>query len=409
MFTLLDHVGFEIPLTLFLLALLGLRRTVTPRTSLWIKASPEKLWAVLSVYDGKHEDWGRFIIDTTCVDPANQIYRKTYAMIAPNGSRRTSEALFRLSQNDQPLHVELIREGLEGKSLNNELLSISHRLTPEKGGTRLHTVYHWGPRALIGQLMARTDLWGGAFRTKSLAETGKPSDRAYFWITIGVAALTGLASLLAFGLITGMIFAVMLVIALAVHEFGHLLAFRLMGQPWGRMIFLPFLGALAVPRQSFESQGQSVFAALMGPGFSAILAGLCMMPFWWGNAHPLIAVMGAVTAALNIFNMLPAEPLDGGIALRSVLSRLVGSYAHWALMGLGAGITLAGLWLSMPVLILFGVLGIVANIKPRKIDKGLYPLSSLQMAITAFGYVAIVTAHLSLMKYFSHQLMLLQS
>ena len=145
-------------------------------------------------------------------------------------------------------------------------------------------------------------------------------------MSIGVGLFTGLISVAAFELMFGLAFALLLVFALFVHEFGHLLAYRLMGQPWGRIMFLPFLGAIAMPRLPLESQAQSVFAALMGPGFSALLALACAAPFALGDTnHPIIALMGLVTAGLNTFNMLPAEPLDGGIALRSVLSRIIGS------------------------------------------------------------------------------------
>ena len=408
--SLLDHVGPELPFTLLLLALLGLRARVTASTSIFIKVRPEKLWGLLRIYDGKLDDWRGFTIRAELADAATKTYRMIFSVIGANGSTRRSHALFRISGEEEARFLELTRADLTGRSDNNELVKITYRLTPQGNGTTLQTIYNWGPRSLIAQLLARTDLWGGAYRMKSYAETGKPSGHTYVVLSVAVALLTGALSLAAFGLMFGLAFALLLVLALFVHEFGHLLAYRLIGQPWGRMIFLPFLGALAMPRLPLQSQAQSVFAALMGPGFSTLLAMACMLPFIFdGASHPVIALMGLVTAALNIFNMLPAEPLDGGIALRSVMTRLIGTRANYGLMLVGAVICGAGFLMSQLVMVLFGGLAILANLKTRKIDDGLEPLNSLGIAISAFCYIAIATAHVSLLRFFSQAIMTLHS
>jgi Zn-dependent protease len=405
MFSILTNVGLELPLTLLLLALLGLRARVTPTTSLWINTSPEKLWALLDVYDGKVENWGNTTIRSDLVDTVTQTFQKTFSTRQPNGTVRPFTALFRVSMKQPEKLLELTREGLEGKSEKNELLKITHELTPEKNGTRLKTAYYWGSRAIIAQLLARADLWGGAYRLKGLAETGVPDERPYIQISALVAVVTGLLSLAAFALMLGLPAAFLLIIALFVHEFGHLLAYRLMGQPWGRMVFLPFLGAMAMPRLPQESQGQTVFAALMGPGFSALLAILCTVPWLiGGQSHPYLMVLGFITAALNLFNLLPAEPLDGGVALRSVFTRLFGDKAQYGLLAIGGSIVLLGFALDQIILVLFGGLATFVNLKPRKIDAGQTPLTSLQVSISALGYAAIGVSYISLLNFFINQI-----
>jgi hypothetical protein len=117
------------------------------------------------------------------------------------------------------------------------------RLAPEGEGTRLSLIYEWGPRPLLAQLLARTDLWGSVYRIKGLAETGASDFRTDALISVAVAVITGFVSLATFVFAFGWLIAPLLVAALLVHEFGHLLAYRLIGQPWGRLIFLPFLWA----------------------------------------------------------------------------------------------------------------------------------------------------------------------
>ncbi len=395
------NAGLEVPFILILLALLGLRKTVTPRTSLLVNAPIGKVFQLLDLYDGKVQQWNQTAVSTRLIDATQQIFRMSYTTTLSTGTQQTSHADFRVGERREPHYLELRREGLAGKSTNNELLKIAVETKEEAAGTRLNLTYFWGPRPIIAQLLARADLWGGAYRLKGLAETGKPDETTHAWISAGVAAVTGLLSLLAFGLMLGWIFAALLVAALFVHEFGHLLAFRLIGQPWGKLVFLPFLGALAVPRLPYETQGQAVFAALMGPGFSTLLAVAVVTPMALGIKIPFWLVsLGIVVTGLNLFNLLPVEPLDGGVALRSVLGKLMGKHARFGLMAFGVLIVAAGFLFQQIILLVFGGISILANIKPRQIDAGLKPLSSLQVTISAFGFSAIVAAYITILEFF---------
>lgn len=409
MFSIFNQIGPEIPFTIFLLLLLGLRARVTPKSSLIINISPEKLWPLLAVQDGKIENWGRTTIHTELIDAATQTFRKTFTTTIGNARSRQFSALFRVTQNIENVGLELTRADLEGKSERNELLRLTHELMPDGQNTRLATTYYWGPRPLLAQLLARADLWGGAYRIKGQAETGVPNERPYQLISAAITIVTMILTLGTFvallapytGIELGTRVAALIVAALFVHEFGHLLAYKLMGQPWGRMVFLPFLGALAMPRLPFESQGQSVFAALMGPGFSVLLAFACAIPFLLGQpTNPILMTLGLTTAAINLFNLMPAEPLDGGVALRSVLARLIGTHAQWGLVAIGVIIVGLGLYFEQIGLVLFGGTAIIANRGARKIDAGLTPLTTLQLCIAAFGYFTILGAHLTLLQFF---------
>ncbi len=410
MYSIWSTIGLELPFTLLLLALLGFRRSVTPHASLVINAPRDKVFALVDVFDGKTENWGQTTIRADLVNPETQSYRKTYTTTMASGSPRSSSALFRIAERMEGSRLVLSREGLEGKSHNNELLRQDYSLIDEGDKTRLSMTYHWGPRPLIAQLLARADLWGGIYRLRSMAEDGRVSDRAYQLISSAVAVGTGIISIAAFAIVLGLPAAVLLVFALFVHELGHLIAYRLMGQPWGRMMFLPFLGAIAIPRFAFETQGQAVFAALMGPAFSTILAVACTLATYGpGTSSPFIAVLGLVTVGLNLFNLLPVEPLDGGVALRSVLQRLMGRHARFGLMIIGALIINIGFSMEQVILVIFGGLAILANLKDRTIDAGLRPLSSLQMAIAAFAYVAMAAAYITLLRHFLAYASLLQN
>ncbi len=406
MFALNFNFGPEIFVCFFLLFIFTLRFKVRPRAFTKIKVPASQLWALLAPYDGKVDLWGNTQIITRLVSAESKTYAIRYETTQSNGVIRNFHAQFTLAQAEENHLLVLKREGLEGKSTNNELLEIRHEITPlNETESRLCTTYVWGKRPFLAQLLARADLWGGIYRTKSLAETGVASNRAYWMINGFVALFTGLISIVAFESFVGWKLASILVGALLVHEFGHLLAFRLIGQPWGRMVFLPFLGAVAVPRLPYESQAQSVFAALMGPGFSILLAAGCIVPtlLGWPSARGYLAV-GWLTAALNAFNMLPAEPLDGGVALRSILTRVVGDKAWSALVAMGVLVMAFGIAMGQLAFAIFGLIAVLANLWRRKIDTGLLPLSSLQLCTAFFSYFAIAGAHLGMMNWFLQQL-----
>ncbi len=403
MFSYFSSFGIELPIALLLIGVLGLRFRVSPTTSIIINALPENVFATVDIFDGKINDYGRFAISHRLIDAASRLYEITYTTTVVGGAARSTVARFRVSERVPNKLLVLSRDGLEGRpSLNNELIEIVYALIDEGGKTRLNTTQRWGPRPVIAQLLARTDLWGGSYRLKGIVETGVPNERPHNLITAAVGLLTGLITLGTFTLLFGFFsLSLILIGVLFVHEAGHLVAFRMMGQPWGRMLFLPFLGAIALPRLAFESQAQAVFAALMGPGLSIILAIGCALPLVWGETpHPVVAILGFVTAVINLFNLIPAEPLDGGIALRSVMTRVIGKYANYGMILLGLGIVGLGFMRGQVLFVIFGAIAVAANLKPRNIDTGLVPMSSLQVTIAIFGYVAMSAAYLTLYGYY---------
>ncbi len=173
------NAGVEIPLILILLALLGFRQRVNPRARLLVKAPPEKVFALVDLHHGKVQTWSRTTVTSELLDDARQVFRMTYVTTLSTGTQQKSQAHFRVAERRAPAYLELHREGLEGKSLNNELLKIVTETEAHPDGTWLTLKYDWGPRPLIAQILARADLWGGAYRLKGLAETGKPDETTH--------------------------------------------------------------------------------------------------------------------------------------------------------------------------------------------------------------------------------------
>jgi Zn-dependent protease len=391
----------EYLLTLALMALIIVRLPVRPRVSMLINASPDRVFDVLDIRDGKLLDYGRSSVRHSLLDEANQIYRFSYTTLMHNGRPREFDAQFRVAEHQPAQRLVLERVGFSGKSTANQLMRIEHNLVAEGRATRLHTQYNWGPRLMLSQLIARADLLGGTYRTKGLAETGKVNNRPYNIISTILALLTALISVMAFAFFFGTAAALMIVFVLFIHELGHIIAYRMIGQPWGRMMFLPFLGAIAIPKLPFEKQSQLVFSALMGPGFSLLLAIACYAALQF-NAHPVdykfpLIWLGLLTVGINALNLVPIEPLDGGVVLRSILARLTKSYARLFLVVLSLGFVALGVYFSIAILVMFGAIALAFNIKPRIIDEGLVPLTRSQIAFGGTAFVGISGIYVALM------------
>jgi Zn-dependent protease len=111
--------------------------------------------------------------------------------------------------------------------------------------------------------------------------------------------------------IGGWWFGIGLVVLLFVHEMGHVLEAKRQGLPVSAPLFIPFMGALITLKQMPHNAWREAKLAIAGPllgsaGALAIyLAGVAY------DSTPLKA-LAFLGFFLNLFNLLPVVPLDGG-------------------------------------------------------------------------------------------------
>ena len=118
-------------------------------------------------------------------------------------------------------------------------------------------------------------------------------------------------SVVAYASIWGWKYAVGFVLLILVHEMGHVIALRQMGIKAGAPVFLPFLGAFVAVKESPKNVYQEAQSALAGPilGTVGAFAVLAASHYTGSNLLRAIAFTGFF---INLFNLLPALPLDGG-------------------------------------------------------------------------------------------------
>jgi Zn-dependent protease len=126
-----------------------------------------------------------------------------------------------------------------------------------------------------------------------------------------------LVSVLAYSLIWGWKFAIGFVLLLFVHEMGHVLQLRREGVPAGAPLFIPFLGAVVGMKQLPDDAAAEARVGLAGPVLGSI-GSLVPLLIWKATGNPFWEALAFVGFFLNLFNLLPVLPLDGGRAMAAL-------------------------------------------------------------------------------------------
>lgn len=109
----------------------------------------------------------------------------------------------------------------------------------------------------------------------------------------------------------GLWYALGFVILLFVHELGHVIASRAVGVGVKPPIFIPFIGAVVSLKRSPVNAKMAANIAIGGPAMGAISALICIVFYFWTDSI-LMLVLAYTACILNLFNLIPSDPLDGG-------------------------------------------------------------------------------------------------
>jgi Zn-dependent protease len=126
-----------------------------------------------------------------------------------------------------------------------------------------------------------------------------------------------LVSIGAYSLIWGWKFAIGFVLLLLVHELGHVIQLRREGIPASAPMFIPFLGALVAMKELPKDAAAEARVGLAGPVLGS-LAALVPLAIYGLTGEELFKALAFVGFFLNLFNLLPVLPLDGGRAMAAL-------------------------------------------------------------------------------------------
>jgi Zn-dependent protease len=196
--------------------------------------------------------------------------------------------------------------------------------------------------------------------------------------------VTMLLSIGAYALEWGWAFAVGFVLLIFAHEMGHAVALRREGIAAGAPVFIPFIGAFVAMHGQPRDAGVEARVAMAGP-ITGSLAAWAVLGVGLAWRQPLLVALGHTAVLLNLFNLVPVPPLDGG--------RIAGAFTrtYWVI---GYAIGAAALVLTRsPLLLIVLVLGLFTLVRRwRDPVPGYDALPARQRATIALVYAALVIA-----------------
>ncbi|OLA97322.1 MAG: hypothetical protein AUH20_01355 [Candidatus Rokubacteria bacterium 13_2_20CM_69_15_2] len=193
---------------------------------------------------------------------------------------------------------------------------------------------------------------------------------------------TMLISIGAYAIEWGWLFALGFVLLIFVHEMGHAVAMRIEGIPAGPPVFIPFVGAFVAMQGHPRDAAVEARVAMAGPVVGS-LAAWAVLGAGLELEQRLLVALGHTGILLNLFNLVPVPPLDGG--------RIAGAFTrtYW-LIGYAVGIT-ALLVTGSPILLLVLVVGLFMLVRRwRDPMPGYDSLPRRQRTLIALAYAALV-------------------
>jgi Zn-dependent protease len=202
----------------------------------------------------------------------------------------------------------------------------------------------------------------------------------------------GLSLLIYIGLF-GWQFGLGAILLIAVHESGHMIFARAQKLPVSNPFFLFGFGAVVTTR-GFRDARQEAIVAIGGPVVGTAAALLCYafaLALPEGQTRYLFLALAYWGCLVNLFNLIPMSPLDGG--------RVASAVSKWAnVAGIGVLVVLiGGYWASganinpfLIIILLFGIFSTVGRFRRSRAGLDPPPLPSYVRTAIGLAYVAML-------------------
>ena len=221
------------------------------------------------------------------------------------------------------------------------------------------------------------------------------------WGKLATTGGTMLLSLAVYATIWGWPYAAGFIALMFAHEMGHYVAARQCGLNVGAPAFIPFVGAWINLKEQPRDVRTEAYVAVAGPLVGTVSAVAVYLWSRWTGSTLLLAIAYA-GLFLNLFNLLPVSPLDGG-RITAIISPRV-----WLI---GAPVMLAMLlYRPSPVLAIIAIIAFPELIKAWKYDPKApenlaYYGVPLQAKLEYGGLYLALTAYLGVMTFEVHEML----
>ena len=206
-----------------------------------------------------------------------------------------------------------------------------------------------------------------------------------------IKVLFAAGSLAAYSWLFSIEFAIALILCLVFHEYGHIRAMKYFGFKTKGIYLIPFVGGLAMSDDKINTRWQDVVISIMGPLFGLALSIVSLIGYWITDIE-ILAGIAVFNALLNLFNLLPVLPLDGGHILKSIafsMNSKIGLAACTAGAAVGVFVSYHFGLALLGFLLLIGSLEILFEWRSRH-QSQLLPLDRYGQVVSSLWYVATV-------------------
>lgn len=128
---------------------------------------------------------------------------------------------------------------------------------------------------------------------------------------LATTALSMIVSIGAYALLWGWKFAVGFVLLMLIHEFGHAYQLRKEGVESSAIVFVPFVGAVIAMKELPRNAAMEARVGIAGP-IAGTLGALVFYAYAVMSDSDMMMALAYTGFFLNLFNMIPLTPLDGG-------------------------------------------------------------------------------------------------
>jgi Zn-dependent protease len=190
-----------------------------------------------------------------------------------------------------------------------------------------------------------------------------------------------------------LVFAAGFTALILVHELGHVIAMRRYRLSASPPIFIPFLGAVINMRQQPRDAWVEAVVGIGGPALGTVAGLAAVAVYAWGGFMPgteyyeLAHSLAYFGVMLNLFNLLPFPPLDGG--------RISAALSPWmwliGVAGLGLLLYKGQIPVFMAALLIFaGLPRILDTLRDREArNDPYYRIPAWKSALIAVSYAGL--------------------
>jgi Zn-dependent protease len=118
---------------------------------------------------------------------------------------------------------------------------------------------------------------------------------------------------------------------IVVHEYGHILAMKKCGIKTKGIYLIPGLGGVAMASERWKSARDEAYIAVGGPLFSLVYI-IPALALYYFSGNPMFAAIAFLTSFINLFNLFPVNPLDGGRIVKALMYSINASKGFFTMM-----------------------------------------------------------------------------